>query len=126
METLVLVIHCLVAVVMVGLILLQRGKGAEAGASFGSGASQTVFGAAGAASFLTKLTAGLSVVFMMTSLTLAYFAHVDVKSRQQLSLPAALLNPALKAVPLTTAKGSGTGNVGGVSGNPLDFSRLPK
>jgi len=74
METLVLVVHILVAIVMIALILLQQGKGAEMGASFGSGASGTVFGSAGSAGFLTKLTAGLALVFFLTSLGLAVYA----------------------------------------------------
>lgn len=74
METFVLVVHILIAVVMIALILLQQGKGAEAGASFGSGASGTVFGGAGAAGFLVKLTAGLAVLFFVTSLVLAVYA----------------------------------------------------
>ncbi len=74
METLVLVVHILIAIVMIALILLQQGKGAEAGASFGSGASGTVFGGAGSAGFLTKLTAGLALVFFVTSLSLAVYA----------------------------------------------------
>ncbi len=99
METLVLVIHCLVASVMVGLILLQQGKGAEAGASFGAGASQTVFGAAGAASFLTKLTAWLAGIFMVTSLTLAVYARKDVQAHNQLVLPATLTAPTPAVAP---------------------------
>lgn len=78
MESFVLVLHVLVAVAMVGLILLQQGKGAEMGASFGAGASQTVFGAAGAAGFLTKLTATLAAVFFATSLGLAVYARQSV------------------------------------------------
>ena len=74
METLILVVHVLVAIAMTALILLQQGKGAEMGASFGGGSSQTVFGAAGAASFLTRFTAVLAAIFFMTSLTLAYMA----------------------------------------------------
>ena len=67
MESLILILHVLVAAAMIGLILLQQGKGAEMGASFGAGASQTVFGAAGSAGFLTKLTAALAAVFWRTS-----------------------------------------------------------
>lgn len=74
METLVLVVHVLIAIVMVALVLLQQGKGAEMGASFGSGASGTVFGSAGSAGFLTKLTAFLALAFFVTSLGLAVFA----------------------------------------------------
>lgn len=80
MEGIVLVVHVLVAVAMIGLIMLQQGKGAEMGASFGAGASQTVFGAAGAAGFLTKLTAGLAAVFFATSLGLAVYARKAAES----------------------------------------------
>jgi preprotein translocase subunit SecG len=68
----VLSVHVLVAVLMVGLILIQHGKGADAGAAFGSGASGTVFGSKGSGSFLTRSTAILATAFFITSLTLAY------------------------------------------------------
>ncbi len=112
MENFVLLVHCLIAVVMIGLILLQQGKGAEAGASFGAGASQTVFGAAGSASFLTKVTAWLAAVFMVTSLSLAYFAHRDVQAHQKLVLPAAL------TVPVPTAAGMQKSVMPDISGLP--------
>lgn len=79
MEGVVLVLHVLVAIAMTGLILLQQGKGAEMGASFGAGASQTVFGAAGSAGFLTKATAVLAAVFFVTSLGLAVYARKNVE-----------------------------------------------
>lgn len=72
LNTIVLVVHVLVGVMMVGLILIQRGKGADAGAAFGSGASGTVFGARGSANFLSRSTAILAAVFFCTSLGLAY------------------------------------------------------
>jgi len=68
----VLVIHVMIAVSLIGLILIQHGKGADAGAAFGSGASSTVFGSQGSASFLTRTTAVLAAGFFVTSLTLAY------------------------------------------------------
>lgn len=74
METLVIVVHVLVALAIIGLILLQQGKGAEAGASFGAGASQTVFGSQGGASFFAKVTAVLAFVFFATSFSLAIIA----------------------------------------------------
>lgn len=80
METLILVLHVLVAIAMTGFILLQQGKGAEMGASFGAGASQTVFGAAGATSALTRVTAVLAAVFFVTSLTLAIYARKNAES----------------------------------------------
>jgi preprotein translocase subunit SecG len=70
----ILVIHVLLALGLVGLILIQHGKGADAGAAFGSGAAGSVFGARGAHSFLYKLTALLAVAFFVTSISLAYFA----------------------------------------------------
>lgn len=74
LHNIIMVIHVLVAVSLVGLILLQQGKGADAGAAFGSGASGTVFGARGSASFLTRTTGILATLFFITSLSLAYLA----------------------------------------------------
>ena len=65
-------LHVIVCIFLVAVVLLQRGKGAEIGAVFGGGASSTVFGSRGAGNFLTKLTTGSAIVFMMTSLTLSY------------------------------------------------------
>ena len=74
MQTLILVIHIILAILLVALILVQQGKGADAGAAFGSGASSTVFGARGSATFMTKLTTFIAIAFFVTSLSLAYFA----------------------------------------------------
>lgn len=74
METLVLVLHILTALSIIGLILIQQGKGASMGASFGSGASQTVFGSSGGGHFLVKVTAAFAVVFFVTSFSLAVIA----------------------------------------------------
>lgn len=74
MEQIILIIHALIAVVIVALVLLQQGKGAEAGASFGSGASQTVFGVQGGGNLLTRWTAILAALFFASSLSLAHFA----------------------------------------------------
>ncbi len=73
METLVLVVHVFAALGIVGLVLLQHGKGADVGAAFGSGASGSVFGASGSANFLSRATAALALVFFLTSLGLTYF-----------------------------------------------------
>ena len=73
-ETLLVVLHVLLAVGLIGLVLMQHGKGADAGAAFGSGASATVFGARGATSFLSRATSILATLFFLTSLALAYFA----------------------------------------------------
>ncbi|NWG87279.1 MAG: preprotein translocase subunit SecG [Hydrogenophilaceae bacterium] len=74
MEFLVWIFHILAAVAVVGLVLLQHGKGADMGAAFGSGASGSLFGATGSANFLSRATAVLATVFFMTSLGLAYFS----------------------------------------------------
>jgi preprotein translocase subunit SecG len=68
----ILGVHVLLALMIIGLVLLQRGKGAEAGAGFGSGASGTVFGARGTSTLFSKLTAVFAALFFITSLTLAY------------------------------------------------------
>jgi len=71
-----IVFHVLIAVAIVVFVLLQQGKGAEVGAAFGSGASGTVFGARGSASFLSRTTAILAALFFLTSLSLAYFTDL--------------------------------------------------
>ncbi|NOZ10156.1 MAG: preprotein translocase subunit SecG [Gammaproteobacteria bacterium] len=68
----ILIIHMVAAVSLVALVLLQQGKGADMGAAFGSGGSQTLFGSRGSANFLTRLTAGLATTFFLTSMLLAY------------------------------------------------------
>jgi preprotein translocase subunit SecG len=74
MTTVTLIIHLLASVTLVLVVLLQTGKGASVGAAFG-GSSQTVFGSTGAATFLSKLTTVVAIVFMLTSLGLAVFGH---------------------------------------------------
>jgi len=74
MDTIVMVVHVLLAVSLIALVLIQHGKGADMGAAFGSGASATVFGARGSASFLTKLTTLLAALFFATSVGLFWFA----------------------------------------------------
>ena len=75
MQNLIVIIHVIVAVAIVGLVLLQQGKGADAGASFGSGASQTVFGSSGSGNFLVKATTIAATIFFVTSMSLAIFAR---------------------------------------------------
>ncbi|MBI2355256.1 MAG: preprotein translocase subunit SecG [Deltaproteobacteria bacterium] len=74
MTILLTILHVLVSIFMVAVVLLQSGKGAEMGASFGSSGSQSVFGAGGGTTFLSKMTTGAAVIFMLTSLTLAYIS----------------------------------------------------
>jgi len=74
MYTLIVILHVIVSVALILVILLQTGKGSDIGAVFGGGSSQTLFGSTGPTSFLSKLTAGAAIVFMLTSLFLAYFS----------------------------------------------------
>ena len=71
MYTLLIIIHVVVCLALILIVLLQTGKGAEMGAGFGGGSNQTIFGSRGAATFLSKITTGAAVMFMVTSLTLA-------------------------------------------------------
>lgn len=73
MDMLLLIIHIVVCLALVGVVLIQGGKGAEVGATFGAGASQTIFGASGSQTFMGKMTTGAAVIFMLTSLALAFF-----------------------------------------------------
>ncbi len=73
MNTILLGIHILICLALIGIVLIQGGKGAEVGAAFGAGGSNTIFGASGGQSFLSKLTTGVAVIFMLTSLALAVF-----------------------------------------------------
>ncbi|MCP4994905.1 MAG: preprotein translocase subunit SecG, partial [Gammaproteobacteria bacterium] len=74
MQTILIVVHLFIALGLVGLVLIQHGKGADAGAAFGSGASATVFGSAGSGSFLSRVTAILAAVFFATSLGMAWYS----------------------------------------------------
>ena len=115
------IIHVLVSLGLILVVLLQTGKGAEVGAVFG-GSSSTIFGSSGAGNFLTRLTTGMAIVFMATSLTLGYFAGRKPSSTifdnrspapqalpaapaQQQSAPAGGSQPATPATPDKTAAG---------------------
>jgi preprotein translocase subunit SecG len=92
-QTLAVVLHVLLAASIIGLVLLQRGKGADAGAGFGAGASGTVFGARGSGSFLSRTTAIMATLFFVTSLGLSYLfsqgtAPTSVVDRVQTQQPA--------------------------------------
>ena len=74
MQTALLTIHIILAVILIILVLVQQGKGADAGAAFGSGASSTVFGARGSTTFMNKVTTVIALSFFVTSLSLAYIS----------------------------------------------------
>ena len=83
MFTLVITVHIVVALFIIALVLLQQGKGASMGASFGSGSSQTVFGSRGAAPFMFKLTASLVAIFFLTSLGLSYISKSNADNQTE-------------------------------------------
>lgn len=119
METLVWVIHVLAAVGVIGLVLMQHGKGADMGAAFGSGASGSLFGSSGSANFLSRATAVLAAVFFTTSLTLTYFSSHKTKSagvmatQQMQSRPAVPAGTAQPAAPVAPAAQGNTGSKAG-------------
>jgi len=86
-EQLVLVTHLLLSLAIIGLIILQQGKGADAGASFGAGASQTVFGSSGSGNVLTRATAWMVTLFFVTSFGLAVIAKNKTSSVDDFALP---------------------------------------
>lgn len=105
LQTAVLVAHVAIAVAIVGLVLLQRGKGAEAGTGFGAGASGTVFGARGSANFLTRSTAVLATLFFASSLGLAYLGGQRSAPTSVLDeTPSEVQEPAPAAAPLPTVE----------------------
>jgi preprotein translocase subunit SecG len=93
-----IILHVIVGIALILIVLLQTGKGSEIGASFGGGGNQTIFGSRGAATFLSKVTTGAAVLFMVTSLTLAYLT-----SRRNMSViadaPVPAAAPAAPAAP---------------------------
>ena len=101
MNQVILVVHLLVALAIIGLILLQRGKGADVGASFGGGASQTVFGSSGGGNVLTSATGWLSAIFFATSFGLAMIADQQYAETDDLGFEVPL--EAVEAAPLAPA-----------------------
>jgi preprotein translocase subunit SecG len=119
MQAVLLVLQVLVGVAIIGLILIQHGKGADVGAAFGSGASGTIFGARGSSSFLSRATGLLAAVFFANSLGLAYLAshtveRASVIERVQLRTPA--------SVP---AGGAPEGEVPAAPAPPSDVPQVP-
>jgi len=110
-------IHTLLSVILIGLVLIQRGKGADIGAAFGSGASQTVFGAQGAASFLTRATAVLATLFFISCLWLAHLygqriTHTSVTE----------LAPPPMTAPVDETAGAGAGQPSDVPALPVELA----
>ncbi len=111
MEIMILVVHVLVAVSIVVLVLIQHGKGADVGAAFGTGSAGSVFGSAGSANFLSRLTAVLAVVFFLSSMGLTWISTKRVTNKGVMAAPAATQSAPDKAsgvpgVPTTPASKS--------------------
>lgn len=114
MEALVLVVHVLAAAAIIGLVLIQQGKGADAGASFGGGASQTVFGSQGGSSFFGRMTALFALIFFLTSFGLAYVASQKAKeiSGELNLVPLATeVDPVVPEMPELNANGNGASDI---------------
>lgn len=86
-ETLVLVVHVLAALAIIGLVLIQHGKGADMGSGFGGGASNTVFGSGGSGNFLTRTTTTIAIAFFLTSFGLAFFAKQHSEEVSDVGIP---------------------------------------
>ena len=113
MLTVLTVVHVLLTISLIGLVLIQRGKGADMGAAFGSGASNTMFGSQGAASFLTRTTGVVATLFFVTSLSLAYMGGQRTERQSVTEIDQAAVPTVDVAVPV------------GVADKP-DLPELPK
>lgn len=98
------ILHVVVSLFLIAVVLLQSGKGAEMGASFGSSGSQSVFGAGGGTSFLSKLTTSAAIVFMLTSLTLAYISGQPSSSSMMSGKGKSVAAPVAPAAPAQPQK----------------------
>lgn len=126
MEKLVLIIHSLAALIIIGLVLLQQGKGAAAGASFGAGASQTVFGSEGSGNFFTRATWVIAFLFFATSFGLAVIAKNQSKVATE-----GLVVPSVQQVPASDVPSASSAPVSDVpavenSAAPVDSANVPE
>ena len=109
MYQLILVLHVLVAITLICLVLIQHGKGADIGASFGSGASSTVFGSQGVGGFLFKFTGGLALTFFITSLTLSYLVASQYEKAEQRAITQQTSSP-VSSIPVPVDGGKSKNN----------------
>ncbi len=115
--TVILAVQMLSAVVMVGLILVQHGKGADMGAAFGSGSSGSLFGASGSANFLSRATGILATLFFASTLLLAYFGNAQPRTSSSVLEGAAVVAPATSA--------SGAAQIPGTAGPVPQSAPVP-
>jgi preprotein translocase subunit SecG len=120
MITVILAVQMLSALAMIGLILVQHGKGADMGAAFGSGSSGSLFGASGGANFLSRTTAVLAAVFFVTTLMLAYFGNLRPAASGSVLEGAAVVAPAAPVDNSTASQIPGNAPV--TSGTPVPAS----
>lgn len=109
--TILLAVQMIAAIAMVGLILVQHGKGADMGAAFGSGSSGSLFGASGSANFLSRTTAILATVFFVCTLLLAYFGSVRPHASSGSVLEGAAVNAPAPAIAVPVAPASGAAQI---------------
>lgn len=116
----VLIVHVLAAIGVVGLVLVQHGKGADMGAAFGSGASGSLFGSSGSANFLSRTTAVLATVFFITSLTLAYIAATRPKTT------GSVMQDTVKSQPVSEPAPAGSDKAGTPVDSDSKTKEIPK
>jgi preprotein translocase subunit SecG len=104
MLTFIAIIHLIVAIALILIVLLQTGRGSEIGAAFGGGSSQTLFGSSGSSQFMTKLTTAAVVIFMLTSLSLAYFYGHRESSVRKVPVQSGENVPAKNSAPIPASK----------------------
>ena len=125
LESVVVIFHLLAALGVVVLVLLQQGKGADAGASFGAGASGTVFGSQGSTTFLSRFTAILAAVFFATSLGLGFYAKQQAEAIASEGLPSPVAlevpqqQPVVSDVPVLESETKAAGDAADVPGVPV-------
>lgn len=128
METLIILLHILIAVAIIAFVLLQQGKGAEAGASFGAGASQTLFGSAGSWNFFSRVTAVLALLFFLTSFGLALLAKNKAENADALTPELQMIEEAGSAsgeVPQVTEGAEIPADVPQAPGAPMPADDIP-
>ena len=118
--SIILFVHVVSALGIIGLVLVQHGKGADMGAAFGSGASGSLFGATGSANFLSRTTAILAVVFFLTSLSLAYFASNKAKTS------GGVMQDAVQSMPASGTSSPVGEGAGGAAGPESKTKDIPK
>ena len=102
MTILLIIVHILVCIALIMIVLLQTGKGADMGAAFGGGSSQTLFGSTGASTFLSKATPGAAIIFMLTSLALAYMSSHRTGTESVVTAAPPPIESSAQPAPITT------------------------